>query len=41
MRKSTQKFGFRETFQVVLGDQDGNGDLDAVFTNPQKYVSAI
>lgn len=41
LEKSAQEFGFRETFQAALGDLDGDGDLDAVFANPQRNNAAV
>jgi len=41
MEKSSQEFGFHETFQAGLGDLDGDGDLDAVFANAQTNHSQV
>ncbi|MCP4725473.1 MAG: VCBS repeat-containing protein [bacterium] len=35
--KSSQTFESHGTFQIVLGDIDGDGDLDAVFSNMKNY----
>jgi CubicO group peptidase (beta-lactamase class C family) len=40
LEKSPQEFG-EGTFQVGLGDLDGDGDLDAVFANPQRHNSEV
>lgn len=38
---SPQSFGYTETFQVGLGDLDGDGDLDAVFANMAANYSQV
>ncbi|MBU0492215.1 MAG: VCBS repeat-containing protein [Chloroflexi bacterium] len=38
---SAQEFPATGTFQIGLGDLDGDGDLDAVFANPMKSYSQV
>ncbi len=40
-KQSNQQFTARETFQAGVGDLDGDGDLDAVFANPQQNKSQV
>jgi hypothetical protein len=39
--KSPQEFDSRGTYQIGLGDLDGDGDLDGVFSNPLKHNSEV
>jgi hypothetical protein len=41
LEKSPQDFGKTGTFQVGLGDLDGDGDLDGVFANTQSNNSQV
>jgi hypothetical protein len=41
LEKGSQEFTARETFQAGFGDLDGDGDLDAVFANPQRNDSQV
>ena len=39
--KSTQHFTSTQTYQVGVGDLDGDGDLDAVFANPMRNPAKV
>ncbi|MBN1584674.1 MAG: VCBS repeat-containing protein [Anaerolineae bacterium] len=41
LEPSPQQFDARGTFQAGLGDLDRDGDLDAVFANPQRHNSEV
>jgi hypothetical protein len=41
LEKSPQEFDSRGTYQIGLGDLDGDGDLDGVFANPLKHSSEV
>lgn len=41
LEKSPHQFDARGTFQAGLGDLDADGDLDAVFANPQRHNSEV